>query len=40
MLSTVAFDGIKGRPVVTNIFGTAHAYVDSANDIHISEWIC
>ncbi|KAB8240229.1 hypothetical protein BDV35DRAFT_402436 [Aspergillus flavus] len=23
--STVAFDGIKGRPVVTNIFGTAHA---------------
>ncbi|KAB8213554.1 hypothetical protein BDV33DRAFT_210092 [Aspergillus novoparasiticus] len=25
MLSTVAFDGIKGRPVVTNIFGTAHA---------------
>ncbi|OOO07264.1 hypothetical protein OAory_01094670 [Aspergillus oryzae] len=28
MLSTVAFDGIKGRPVVTNIFGTAHAYVE------------
>ncbi|KAE8353071.1 C6 finger domain protein [Aspergillus coremiiformis] len=25
ILSTVAFDGIKGRPVVTNIFGTAHA---------------
>ncbi|KAF7590269.1 hypothetical protein BBP40_003107 [Aspergillus hancockii] len=25
MLSTVAFDGVKGRPVVTNIFGTAHA---------------
>ncbi|KAB8253919.1 C6 finger domain protein [Aspergillus pseudonomiae] len=25
MLSTVAFDGINGRPVVTNIFGTAHA---------------
>ncbi|KAE8377787.1 hypothetical protein BDV26DRAFT_304778 [Aspergillus bertholletiae] len=25
MLSTVAFDGIEGRPVVTNIFGTAHA---------------
>ncbi|ODH49080.1 hypothetical protein GX48_04805 [Paracoccidioides brasiliensis] len=23
--STVAFDGVKGRPVVTNIFGTAHA---------------
>ncbi|KAL4792878.1 hypothetical protein BDV19DRAFT_367553 [Aspergillus venezuelensis] len=23
--STEAFDGIKGRPVVTNIFGTAHA---------------
>ncbi|GMG15126.1 unnamed protein product [Aspergillus oryzae] len=27
--STVAFDGIKGRPVVTNIFGTAHAYVNT-----------
>lgn len=26
--STEAFDAIKGRPVVTNIFGTAHAYVD------------
>ncbi|OJK03368.1 hypothetical protein ASPACDRAFT_49574 [Aspergillus aculeatus ATCC 16872] len=25
MLSTEAFDGIEGRPVVTNIFGTAHA---------------
>lgn len=25
--STVAFDGIKGRLIVTNIFGTAHAYV-------------
>ncbi|KAB8212798.1 hypothetical protein BDV33DRAFT_231553 [Aspergillus novoparasiticus] len=25
ILSTVAFDRIKGRPVVTNIFGTAHA---------------
>lgn len=25
--STEAFDGIEGRPVVTNIFGTAHAYV-------------
>ncbi|KAE8145200.1 hypothetical protein BDV25DRAFT_133996 [Aspergillus avenaceus] len=23
--STLAFDGIEGRPVVTNIFGTAHA---------------
>ncbi|KAL3437192.1 hypothetical protein BDV09DRAFT_23551 [Aspergillus tetrazonus] len=23
--STIAFDGVKGRPVVTNIFGTAHA---------------
>ncbi|KAE8155544.1 hypothetical protein BDV40DRAFT_118323 [Aspergillus tamarii] len=23
--STVAFDGIKGRPVMTNIFGTSHA---------------
>lgn len=23
--STTAFDGIRGRPVVTNIFGTAHA---------------
>ena len=23
--STTAFDGIKGRPIVTNIFGTAHA---------------
>ncbi|PYI08954.1 hypothetical protein BO78DRAFT_54343 [Aspergillus sclerotiicarbonarius CBS 121057] len=25
ILSTEAFDGINGRPVVTNIFGTAHA---------------
>lgn len=25
ILSTEAFDGITGRPVVTNIFGTAHA---------------
>jgi hypothetical protein len=25
ILSTEAFDGIKGRPIVTNIFGTAHA---------------
>lgn len=25
ILSTVAFDGVQGRPVVTNIFGTAHA---------------
>jgi hypothetical protein len=25
ILSTVAFDGIEGRPIVTNIFGTAHA---------------
>jgi len=25
ILSTEAFDGVKGRPVVTNIFGTAHA---------------
>lgn len=23
--STIAFDGVKGRPIVTNIFGTAHA---------------
>jgi hypothetical protein len=23
--STVAFDGVEGRPVITNIFGTAHA---------------
>lgn len=27
MRSTTAFDGVKGRPIVTNIFGTAHAYV-------------
>lgn len=29
MQSTVAFDGVRkyGRPIVTNIFGTAHAYV-------------
>lgn len=27
ILSTEVFDGIEGRPVVTNIFGTAHAYV-------------
>ena len=26
ILSTEAFDRIEGRPVVTNIFGTAHAY--------------
>ncbi|KAH3171345.1 hypothetical protein KXW49_009403 [Aspergillus fumigatus] len=25
ILSTEAFDGIEGRPIVTNIFGTAHA---------------
>ncbi|KAH8695960.1 hypothetical protein BGW36DRAFT_427991 [Talaromyces proteolyticus] len=25
MKSTTAFDGVKGRPIVTNIFGTAHA---------------
>lgn len=25
--STIAFDGIRGRLIVTNIFGTAHAYV-------------
>jgi hypothetical protein len=25
ILSTKAFDGIEGRPIVTNIFGTAHA---------------
>jgi hypothetical protein len=25
ILSTEAFDGIDGRPIVTNIFGTAHA---------------
>ena len=30
ILSTEAFDGIEGRPVVTNIFGTAHAYVTTA----------
>lgn len=29
ILSTEVFDGIEGRPVVTNIFGTAHAYVFS-----------
>jgi hypothetical protein len=23
--STTAFDGVEGRPIVTNIFGTAHA---------------
>lgn len=27
MNSTTAFDGVPGRPIVTNIFGTAHAYV-------------
>ncbi|EAW06308.1 putative C6 finger domain protein [Aspergillus clavatus NRRL 1] len=25
ILSTEAFDGVEGRPIVTNIFGTAHA---------------
>ena len=25
MNSTTAFDGVEGRPIVTNIFGTAHA---------------
>ncbi|KAF7139663.1 hypothetical protein CNMCM5793_007262 [Aspergillus hiratsukae] len=25
ILSTEAFDGIEGRPIVTNVFGTAHA---------------
>ena len=29
ILSTNVFDGIEGRPVVTNIFGTAHAYVST-----------
>ncbi|THC89533.1 hypothetical protein EYZ11_011022 [Aspergillus tanneri] len=33
ILSTEAFDGIDGRPVVTNIFGTAHAYVYSPKRI-------
>lgn len=23
--STIAFDGVEGRPVITNVFGTAHA---------------
>lgn len=27
--STEAFDGIEGRPILTNIFGTAHAYAKS-----------
>lgn len=35
ILSTQAFDGINGRPVVTNIFGTAHAYVISPSIWHI-----
>lgn len=30
ILSTEAFDDIEGRPVVTNIFGTAHAYDPSS----------
>lgn len=30
ILSTEAFDGIEGRPVLTNIFGTAHAYDSSS----------
>lgn len=25
MNSTTAFDGVQGRPIITNIFGTAHA---------------
>ncbi|KAI1998382.1 hypothetical protein LOZ49_006879, partial [Ophidiomyces ophidiicola] len=25
MQSTIAFDNVEGRPIVTNIFGTAHA---------------
>ena len=29
ILSTEVFDGIEGRPIVTNIFGTAHEYVFS-----------
>lgn len=28
IMSTIAFDGIEDRLVVTNIFGTAHAYVN------------
>ncbi|GMF78141.1 unnamed protein product [Aspergillus oryzae] len=35
MLSTVAFDGIEGRPVVTNIFGTAHTYVNITYKVYI-----
>jgi hypothetical protein len=37
--STVAFDGIKGRPVVTNIFGTAHAYVNITASCIYVPWI-
>ena len=33
ILSTEAFDGIEDRLVVTNIFGTAHAYVKSSISI-------
>ncbi|GJP98590.1 C6 finger domain protein [Aspergillus niger] len=29
ILSTEAFDGINGRPVVTNIFGMGHAYAET-----------
>ncbi|KAL4942013.1 hypothetical protein BDV06DRAFT_222571 [Aspergillus oleicola] len=43
--STEAFDGIKGRPVVTNIFGTAHAQfgnmlvLSAVHMSHLSELI-
>lgn len=40
ILSTEAFDGIDGRPVVTNIFGTAHAYVTPCHCVWASVTVC
>lgn len=34
--SSVAFDGICKRPILTNIFGTAHAYVSSPTSISLA----
>lgn len=38
ILSTEAFGGIEGRPVVTNIFGTAHAYDPSSILSRLTGW--
>lgn len=39
ILSTEAFDGIEDRLVVTNIFGTAHAWVDPPHTKNPTKWL-